>query len=244
MGRMDVAYEIVRWLHLLGGAVGLLLVPGPLLTKKGGALHKRIGKLFVLAMTTAGASGLVMALLWLAFPRTFQPAGSDGEVAAIRASGMFLATIGLLTLCAIRQLVRAPVRKREPRAAPSMLDLALPIASAGFGAVTIVSALASGRGLFLVFGGIALFSAIEDLRFVTRPLPSRMGWWYQHMRGAMVAVIAALTAFLVFGGRRWLADLVPVDARWVFWIAPTLVIVPATEIWVARYKRRFGERKA
>lgn len=240
---MHLAYETVRLLHLVGGAIGLLLVPVPLLTKKGGRLHKRVGKIFVVAMTTAGISGLVMSLLWLAWPHTFRPSGSDGDVDAIRGSGMFLATIALLTLSAIRQLVRAPTRKRDPRAVPTRFDLALPIVTGVFGAITIALALSWGRGLFLVFGGLGLFSAVEDLRFVTRPLPSRMGWWYQHMRGAMVAVIAALTAFLVFGGRRWLGDLVPADTRWIFWIAPALVIVPATEIWVARYRRRFGETR-
>jgi hypothetical protein len=70
-----------------------------------------------------------------------------------------------------------------------------------------------------------------------------MAWWYQHMRSAMVAVIAALTAFLVFGGQRLLAGLVPRGWGWVLWIAPAVVIVPLTELWVARWAARFGERR-
>lgn len=241
---MHLLYETVRVLHLVGGAVGLLLVPIPLLTKKGGKLHKSVGKVFVVAMTIASWSGLAMAITWLVAPLTFRPAGSDADPMAVRASGLFLGTIALITLGGLQQLVRAPKRKRETAPAPSTFDRALPLVTAIAGVATAATGLLFGRGLLIGFGALAVFAGISDLRFVLRPLPSRMSWWYQHMSGAMVTVIAALTAFLVFGGRRWLADLVPADFRWVFWIAPALVVVPATQLWIRRYQRRFGERTA
>jgi hypothetical protein len=241
---MHLVYEIVRVLHLVGGAVGLMLVPIPLLTKKGGTLHKRVGKVFVVAMTIASWSGLAMALTWLVAPLVFRPAGSDADPVAVRASGLFLGTIALITLGGIQQLLRAPTRKRDSAPAPSLFDRALPLVTAISGVATAATGLVFGRGLLIAFGALAVFGGISHLRFVLRPLRSRMSWWYQHMTGAMVTVIAALTAFLVFGGRRWLAELVPEDVRWVFWIAPALVIVPATELWIRRYQRRFGERPA
>lgn len=241
---MHLVYEIVRVLHLVGGAVGLALVPIPLLTKKGGKVHKTVGKVFVIAMTIASWSGLAMALTWLLAPLTFRPTGSDADPMVVRASGLFLGTIALITLGGLQQLLRAPKRKRESAPAPSVFDRALPLVTAISGVATAATGILFGRGLLIGFGALAVFAGISDLRFVLRPLPSRMGWWYQHMSGAMVTVIAALTAFLVFGGRRLLGEIVPEDVRWIFWIAPALVIVPATELWIRRYKRRSGERPA
>jgi hypothetical protein len=239
---MELVYDLVRFVHLVGGAVGLLLVPVPLLVKKGGALHKRVGKIFVVAMALASWNGLAMAFSWLVAPDRFGPTGVDAATA--RAFGLFLGTIALITLSAIHQLVRAPQRKREQTPAPTRFDRGLPLATAIAGVATFATGLVFARGLLVAFGVLAVIGGVSDLRFALRPLPSRMGWWYQHMRAAMTAVISALTAFLVFGGRRWLSELVPTDLTWIFWIAPALVIVPATEMWVARFARRFGERRA
>lgn len=241
---MHLVYDIVRIVHLLAGAVGLLLVPVPLLTKKGGKLHKQVGKLFVGAMTLASETGLAMATAWLVAPAYFHPEGAGADPTSARAGGLFLATIAFITLSGIHQLVRAPARKGETTPAPTFRDLALPLATAVAGVATAATGLALAKGLLIGFGALAIFAGISDLRFSTRKLPSRMAWWYQHMGGAMVTVIATLTAFVVFGGRRLFADLVPDGFGWVLWIAPALVIVPATELWIARYKRRFGEHRA
>jgi hypothetical protein len=241
---MHALYSIAQFLHLVGGAVGLVLVPVPLLVKKGGPLHKRVGKVFVVAMTIAGWTGLAMALSWLIAPQEFRPARmAEAAPDVVRASGLFLGTIALITLSAIRQRMRAPTRKRETVVAPSRIDRALPLVTTIAGVATASTGILHGRGLLIGFGALAVFVGTTDLRFVLRPLESRMAWWYQHMRGAMVAVISALTAFLVFGGRRWLADLVPENWRWILWFAPALVIVPATQLWIASYKRRFAERR-
>lgn len=242
---MHAVYSLAQILHLVGGAVGLLLVPVPLVVKKGGPIHKRVGKVFVLAMTIAGWTGLFMATTWLVAPLEFRPGRMEtAPVEAVRGSGLFLGTIALILLSALRQMTRAPLRKREKTVAPTLVDRALPLATAIAGIATAATGLLHGRGLLVAFGVLAIFAGTTDLRFVVRPLPTRMAWWYQHMTGAMVAVISALTAFLVFGGRRWLADLVPEEWRWIFWIAPALVIVPATQVWIASYKRRFGEKRS
>ncbi|MBC8073964.1 MAG: hypothetical protein IAG13_36935 [Deltaproteobacteria bacterium] len=237
---MLALYEFVKLTHLLAGAIGLLLVPVPLLVKKGGVVHRRVGKLFVIAMNVAGASGLAMAASWLVAPAVFR---SSTDVVSARASGLFLGTIALITLSAIHQLTAATRRKRLPLPQPAWIDRALPIATALAGLVTATTGLALGGALLIAFGALAVFAAIGDLRFSLRPLPTRMAWWYQHMRSAMVAVIATLTAFLVFGGRRWLAGLVPPGWGWLLWIAPAVVLVPLTELWVARWAARFGERR-
>lgn len=234
---MDTAYALVRWLHVAGGAVGLLLVPVPLAVTKGSRIHRAVGKVFVIAMAIAGASGLLMAASWLVAPTAFR----TGTPASVRASGLFLGTIALITLSAVQQMVRSTRRKRGHAPWWSPIELVLPVATVVAGIATIAIGLLAGRGLLLAFGGLAVFAGTVDLRFTLRPLRTRMAWWYQHMQASMVAVIAALTAFLVFGGRRWLSAVVPEAWGWVLWIAPALVIVPILRRWIASYRRRFRE---
>ena len=58
-------------------------------------------------------------------------------------------------------------------------------------------------------------------------------------------IIAATTAFLVLGGRRWMGDAIAPEWRWVLWIAPALVVVPTFQLWIHAYRVRFegGSRR-
>lgn len=60
-------------------------------------------------------------------------------------------------------------------------------------------------------------------------------WKYQHMSSMLGAGIAAHTAFLVFGSSRFVDSSLS-NSVWV-WLAPTLIGVPVTMIWI-RYLRR------
>lgn len=230
-------YDAIRVLHIAAGAVGLVSMFVPLLSKKGSRLHRRVGKVFAAAMIISGVAGTVMSATQLVIPTAFTNRSAD----LVRINGLFLGTIGLLMLCAVQQMLRSLDRKKQPQPRPSRLDLGLPIASVCFGAITTIVGVWFAAPLLIGFGLLAALTAVGDLRFVTRPLRTPKAWWYQHMQGAMVAIISAVTAFVVFGGRHMLAELVPAPMRWVFWVAPALVLVPLFQVWTTRWRRRFGE---
>lgn len=234
-------YEAVRVLHILGGAVGLVAMFVPLLTKKGSPLHRRVGKVFALAMIVAGVGGIAMSVTQLASPGLFVDAPRHGLA---RTNGLFLGTIGLLMLGAVQQMLRALDRKKQAAPRPSRLDIALPVASVVAGVITAAVGVGVGAPLLVGFGLLTLANAIGNLRFVLRPLSSPKAWWYQHMQGAMVAMISAITAFVVFGGRQWLGGLLPAQLGWTLWVAPAVVLVPLFSVWTARWRRRFGEHRA
>jgi hypothetical protein len=237
---MSLLYALVRSLHILAGMAGLALAIAPLVTRKGARLHRQTGRWFVHAMTIAGITGLAMSVAWLVAPARFHPAGATDPVAA-RIAGLFLGTIALVTLAALQQMLSALTRKRQPAPSPSALDIALPIAMAAAGLVSLTTGVLAHRGLLVAFGALAVANGISDLRFVLRPLPTRMAWWYQHMRGAMGALIAAVTAFLVLGARRMVGDFLPPSLAWLPWIAPAAIAVPLFSLWIARFRQRFGE---
>jgi hypothetical protein len=231
-------YEALRVVHIAAGGIGLVSMFVPLATKKGSPIHRRFGKVFAISMIVAGVAGVAMSAAQLVVPTAF-----DASPDLVRINGLFLGTIGLLMLGAVQQMLRSLARKRRPTAQPTALDVALPITSGVFGAITAITGLVVGGPLLVGFGALTTFTAVGDLRFVLRPLPTPKAWWYQHMQGAMIAIISAVTAFTVFGGRRWLAELVPAQMGWTLWVAPSLVLVPLFSIWTAKWRRRFGENR-
>ena len=237
---MSFLYALVRSLHILGGMAGLALAIVPLVTRKGARLHRQTGRWFARAMAVAGVTGLAMSVAWLVAPARFHPAGVTDPVAA-RMSGLFLGTIGLVTLAALQQMLASLARKRQPAPSPSALDLVLPVALAAAGLVSLTTGVLAHNGLLVAFGALAVVNGISDLRFVLRPLPTRMAWWYQHMRGAMGAIIAAVTAFLVFGAARIIGDVLPPSLAWMPWVTPAAIAVPLFSLWIARFRQRFGE---
>lgn len=234
-------YAAVRALHILGGALGLVSMFVPLLSRKGSPLHRRVGTVFAWSMIVAGISGVLMSATWLLVPTAFT---DEAGVVALRVRGLFLGTIGLLMLGAVQQMLRSLTRKRSPAPRASRLDVALPATSLVVGAITAIAGLRFGAPLPIVFGVLTAVTSVGNLRFVLRPLRTPKAWWYQHMTGAMVAMISAITAFAVFGGARLMAGMIPSDLRWVPWIAPAVIIVPLFQIWIAKWRRRFGEDSA
>ena len=235
-------YDLLRLTHVLGGFLGLLAFALPLIATKGGKIHRRAGWIFTGGMTLASVTGLVITVLWLAAPLAFKP-HSDGELAAhlarVKTGAFFLGAISLLTLEALWQGLRALSRKRAPDRTPNAVDIGLPVALLAAGLWVGMHGLSTRQWLLVAFAAIEIGTALGDLRFVMRPLSSKMAWWYQHMNGMMVAVIGAITAFLVVGVRTMLV--VPDAYAFVPWLLPSAIIVPSFMLWIRHYKVRFGE---
>jgi hypothetical protein len=245
---MALLQQLLLFAHVLGGGLGLASMFVPLVAKKGGRLHARAGWVFVAGMTLASLSGLVITAVWMFAPLAFKPFDGDdaaaraAHVASVRGGAVFLGGISILTLSALWSAIRAFGRKRAPEPSRAPLDTLLPALLCAVGAGSAVYALTTGKGLVLVFAVVELGTGAQALRFARRPLSSRMGWWYQHMRGMMTAVIGAVTAFLVLGARSVIEPLVPASLAALPWVAPSLVIVPLFSVWIAAYERRFGDR--
>ena len=60
---MSFLYPYLLTTHILFGSIGLLSGSYNLLRKKGGSIHVKVGKLFVVSMLITGSTALLMALL-------------------------------------------------------------------------------------------------------------------------------------------------------------------------------------
>ena len=95
--------------------------------------------------------------------------------------------------------------------------------------------------LLLALGAFTLFGVVQDLRYIYRPRPSRMAWWYMHMEKVIGLGIGFHTAFLVFGASRFLSQYLQGPLQVIPWILPTAIGLPATTLWINAYRRKFGE---
>lgn len=202
--------------HIATGAVALVLFWVPVIGRKGAALHRRTGRLFVRLIIATGISAIGMSLCTLAAPGATHPDIAD--IALVRGlfgwMMLYLATLtislgwhGLMT-----------VRNRFDHAA-NRAPLAL-----GLQGACIVAALncaaqgyVIGQPLMLGIAVVGVASGVTNLAFILTPRPSRMRYLKEHVKALVGGGISVYTAFMTFG----LARLMPAHA-----FNPTLWAIP------------------
>jgi hypothetical protein len=241
-------YRLVLACHVVAGLIGLAAFWVPAIVRKGGTLHKRAGRIFYLATCGVAATGFVIAVLLLAAPLTVHPPRSavSPAVAAVIAAKIrwtvpFLAYLLLITFVPVYHGVRVLATKRAPETLRTPLHTALAVASIAASIVMVGLGLTQRQPVFLALSPIGFLIGAGNLQFARKPYPTPMAWWYEHMGSMIGGGIAFHTAFLVLGaGRLFGLQLTGAPAA-ILWILPTIIGIPATEIWVRYYRRKFNE---
>jgi len=216
---LPVVIQAVRWTHILAGFTAFFIAPIPLLTGKGGATHRRWGKIYFWAMAVVAITAIVLALwrpiFFLAFVAVFsfyfafrgyrvlsrkRPLGGQGP-GAIDWVGAILALLGSVSLIVLGIARPGPVWVRLSMVA-------------------------------IVFGVIGVGFAASDIWKFIHPPADKNFWWYAHLGGMIGSYIAAVTAFSVVN-----FHFLPLTARWLW---PSAIGVPGIFIWTGYYKKRFG----
>ena len=222
---MVLAFKIALWAHVLAGAVALSVFWLPLVSKKGGATHRRAGWVYVVAAWTIALTAFANCARML----------TDKNPANDR-PGIFLAYVGVLAGANALIGVRALATKRRVTRSRNPLDLAPPallvtggVALGAFGARAAVP-------LFVLFAALGVTIGVTQLRFWLRPPATRQAWFFAHMSGMGGSCIATVTAFLVVNAHRF--GLGPFDL--ILWITPGLVGAMGLSLWRRYYQRRFA----
>ncbi len=166
-----LAFHLLLAVHVLGGGIALLVGPVPMLSRKGGAIHRRAGFGFVVALGSASVSAFVLALC---------------------VHDRLLLTIAVLTAFLIVSGQRAA--RFRLGVSPGTTDAACALLLAGFG-VWLVSRSAyplDVTGLFFGAGSVLLAARQWHLLRAARP-----DWLLAHIAGMGGAYVATATAFLV-----------------------------------------------
>lgn len=225
----------IRWLflcHALLGAIALALLMIPLLSKKGGRIHVRVGWLYTLVMVLVGFSAMMITPWRILIDSDRTPESQSFS--------LFLFFIAVFTLAALSFGISAIKLKERKTSTKSPYQIGPPILLILFGLITMIAGINRGSTLLIVFPLLTLLSAKAQLTYWLTPPKKKMHWWYAHMNGMCTACIATVTAFLVTAlPRLWPT---PFTNSPVLWIAPGVIFGAMLSKWTAKYQAQFQDK--
>ncbi len=221
---MMVVFKIALWIHVVAGTVALSVFWLPLVTKKGGLAHRRVGWVYVVAAGTIALTAFIRCAKLL----------TDANPANDRA-GIFLAYIGVLAWANAQLGVRALRSKGRTTASRDPIDLLPPVLLVAGGVALAAYALREGVVLFGIFAALGMTLGTTQLRFWLRAPATRTAWFLAHMSGMGGSCITTVTAFLVVNAHNFGLGTFNI----VVWVAPGMMGGVGLSVWRRYYERRF-----
>jgi len=172
--------------HVLAAGTALGCFWIPLVTTKGGKVHRRVGWVFVAAM--AGASLTAWVICGIGYAET--------EDVHRRITLLFLAWLGLFAISMGWSGLRALRLKDRTGSHYHPVDLGIPLLLVLAGLGVVVFGLQAHSVLLLGFAPVGIIVGCLELAYWLRPPKERMHWWYQHMGSMIGTCITTVTAFL------------------------------------------------
>ncbi len=202
---MEFLVRVFLWLHVAAGFTGFFVAPVVLITRKGGDTHRRWGKIYFWAMTSAAFSAMIIA--------AYRP-------------NLFLFLIGIFSFYLVFSGYRVLFRKRPEEgqnATPldwgvAVLTLLASFTMIVWGAVNLDHGRVQLNPVLIVFGFLGAFASGSDMKSFVRPPADKNAWYFDHMSGMVASYIAAVSAFAVVN----LTFLPPL----VRWLGPTVIGIP------------------
>ena len=238
---MEAIFDSIRLAHIVIGFTGLAAFWVPVLSRKGGEIHKKAGYVFEWSAYFITASAVFNALgrAIVAIVGGAPLAGNEQSFGFL----LFLAYLGVVTFAAVRHGVLS-IRRKDLMALRSPFHMGIAVASIVGSVLVVAYALAVWSGISIVLLALSPIGVIQGREMIvqmTRPQSERMAWYYAHMGNMIGAGIAFHTAFAVFGSNRIFDYELPGAWQIVPWILPAAIGTPATRILESKYRRRFGE---
>ncbi|NQD38272.1 hypothetical protein HPT27_14690 [Permianibacter sp. IMCC34836] len=227
----------LRWLHILAGAIGLVLFWVPIFSRKGSPVHKRFGQGFLWCVNIIGVTALTSVSLHLGVA-----AMQDQPLWATPKFGLlvFLGYLGITVLTGAWYMRHVLIHKRDPAALRRPLAWALMALAFVSSTVLILIALTipgTVKIILLSLSPIGYLTTFNMQRHLRRPDREPKAWFYEHMAQGVGLGIAFHTAFLVFGARSVFAHWLTGNWAVLPWVAPVVVGIALSYWWEQRYRR-------
>ena len=220
--------------HAIAGALALLVLLIPLISKKGGKLHVKTGWIYTGTMVFVGISAFIITPFRVLFDPTKTISSENFSI--------FLFYISVFTLSAISYGLTSLKAKQRKTFSRSLIHLGPPIATIIIGLLTQIIGLKSQNTLLIAFPFLGHFTSKSQIKYWLKVPNEKMHWWYAHMNGMFVACIATITAFLVTAVPRiWPG---PIAESPVLWIAPGIILGTILNRWTAAYKFKYEKTAA
>ncbi len=243
---MATIHQILFYLHVICGSVGLVIFWLPMLAKKGSDLHVKSGNIFANGMLIVSISGLLMSAFLLIDPIAVRY--PEGGLTAEQASrvieqnrnlGIFLLMLSLLVFVNVRHSVLVLKAKAERTKLKNFNHLSsimsLFLAGVGVGLLAIDK----GNILFGIFSMLSIASAIGLARYIFKAELKPREWIIEHLTNIIGSGIGAYTAFFAFGGRRILSEIFVGQLQLIPWILPGVIGAIASYYLANKYRKKY-----
>ncbi len=219
--------NIFLFIHVSAGFTSIVLFWIPVLSKKGGKLHIKSGKWYVIAMWVVVITAAILSVKNI-FIKAYGPA-------------IFLGFLSLITSGPLWYAIRILKMKKEKTAAykKKMFIFNLILVIYAIFMILIGLRNPSQNILMFIFGGLGLTSIPDVVRYL-RGKSKNLTWIQEHLIGMITTGIAAYTAFFVFGGSRLFGDLFQGKLSIILWTAPGVLGTVANFY----FSKKFGPKKA
>ncbi len=213
------AYQVAATFHIAAGVVALISFWCNGLMKKGGALHRRVGQVYLLAMVAIIISGV---------PLVFGLLARGNPIGAI-----FLTYILVLVTNSCWNAWRSIRDRADYKRYFGAMFWSLAGITAVSGIAMMAVGIAIGAPLLAVFGSIGVVGLITSIRS-RRRAPATPNWWLREHYGAMIGNgVATHIAFLAFGLRNALPGVDPMIQQNLAWFGPLVGAIIAG-VWLNR----------
>lgn len=198
---MEETIKILIYIHAFFGGIGLITGTCSIIVKKGGLIHKRLGKVFSYSMVISSFISLLVARM------------PNHE-------NLFLFLIGIFTIYMVLAGNRALTLKNKSKNKADMIDKTISgimhIASLIMIVIGVLGLIQKIENsiLYLFFGGFGTFMTLKDFQTFKNFTKNKNAWLKSHLGRMIGALIASLTAFMVAG----------LNIRTLMiWISPTIL---------------------
>ncbi|MGF1455441.1 MAG: hypothetical protein ACFB6R_08705 [Alphaproteobacteria bacterium] len=217
-------FEIFLIGHIVAGAFGLLVFWLPVLSRKGGRLHRRWGRYFTYSMLITGTLAAGMGLTTLVEPMATHPHVDDPDIAnpaTIRGLfGWMMVYLAILTVSLAWHAIETIRHKKTRARTATPFAVGLQFVVMGLAANCAVQGLLLGQPIMVGISAVGLASGPLNLYYMWRAAPPAHSYLMEHVRTGIGAGVSVYTAFLAFGAVR----LMPSEAfNPVMWAVPTVL---------------------
>jgi hypothetical protein len=212
--------------HILTGSVGLVAFWVPVLARKGGVPHRRVGRVFTTSMLFTGTFAIAMSTCTIVDPVATHPHIHDMAPAMIRGIfGWMMLYLAILTIN-LAWYGYLCIRNRRDHAAnrgPVNLFLQFLLLVATVNCVW--QGLLLMQPLMLGISTIGFATVATNLWFILDRSPGPVAWIKEHLKGLVGAGISVYTAFFAFGAVRLMPEIALNPALWAVPLVTGLSII-------------------
>lgn len=217
---MDQLKSIILFIHIIAGSVSLIVFWIPVLVKKGGDIHIKVGKVYVFLMWIVVITAILLSIINLYI-------------------GYYIiaAFLGFLSIITAHPLWYGMVILKHKKEVPSrvtqinlLLNWVLFLGGAALFVWALILKIQGQAILLIIFGVIGMASALPMIIKGDKPL----NWLAEHIQGLLGTGIAAYTAFFAFGGSRMFGHVFTNQLIAIPWILPTIIGI----VGIKYYKRK------